>query len=634
MMGRKRVTQIFPFLLPARILQRKILFYVGLALDRNRYARTLSETRLPCAVYETGSALYNGDTGFDMIYQQNKVFNLKLAAQRLNGLMICPGETFSFWYALHKAQRSVAYKEGLVVRDGVLTTALGGGLCQMSCLLFLLFLHTPLTVVERTGHDVKDFPTEQAGEPPGTDATVSEGWLDLKAKNETGITFQIGIDFDEQKITGGIYTSVQLPFWYEIAGCDLSYFRQNRKVFQTVAVVRRKIDRKTGEMISEERLYEDLCEIGYPLSADIPITEKGDAHFMEKKKVAVLFGGHSPEHEISLQSAHAVITHMDEARYEPIPIGITREGEWFHFTGSTDKILDDSWCNSSDCTPAMISPSHELHGLMEFDGQQVRQLRLDAALPVLHGRYGEDGTVQGLLEIAGIPVVGCGTLSSALCMDKERAQKMVRLAGIQVPGSLVFPRGTDLEQIVRQAEDLGYPQYVKPVRGGSSIGITKITGKEQLPDALTLAFEYDDHVMLEQNVPGIEVGCAVLGDESPIVSEPDETEFDDGFFDNNGFLDYREKYNPKKSVVHVPARLSEKTVEESKETALNIYQALGCSGFARVDLFLTPSGEIVFNEVNTIPGFTIHSRYAKMMETAGLSFDQVISTVIDLAIGA
>jgi len=350
---------------------------------------------------------------------------------------------------------------------------------------------------------------------------------------------------------------------------------------------------------------------------------------MQKQQIAVIFGGCSPEYEVSLKSAYSVITHMDNAIYEPILLGITRAGAWFLFSGAPEKILDDTWQNSDDCLPAIISPDRNTRGALIFAQGKVKAVQLHAAMPVLHGKYGEDGTVQGLLELAGIPIVGCNVLASALCMDKDRAHKMAAAAGIRVPSSFTIADPAELAAHLGQAERLGYPLFVKPVRAGSSYGITKVSNEDQLSDAVHLAFQYDDAVIIEETITGFEVGCAVLGSgRDLIVGEVDEIELAGGFFD------YKEKYTLATSAIHVPARVSPQKADEIKETAKAIYHALGCGGFARVDMFLTPAGEILFNEVNTIPGFTTHSRYPNMLKAAGMPFEQVIRTLIEQAVNA
>ncbi len=347
---------------------------------------------------------------------------------------------------------------------------------------------------------------------------------------------------------------------------------------------------------------------------------------MSKLTIAVIFGGCSSEYGVSLESAYAVISHMDTDRYIPLMIGISRQGDWFYYQGDVEKIAGDTWCNENDCIPAAVSPERREHNLLLLEKGGVRKLPIDAAFPVLHGKNGEDGTVQALFELAGIPIAGCGLLASALCMDKDRAHKLVSTAGVAVPAAVVLRKETEMKDVLKQAEKIGYPLFVKPVKAGSSFGVTKVTDRTELPAAVSLAFEYDDTVIVEENIDGFEVGCAVLGNEELTVGEVDEIELADGFFD------FTEKYTLKTSAIHVPARIDSRTAEQIRETAKIIYKTLDCRGFARVDMFLTPSGEIIFNEVNTIPGFTSHSRYPNMMKAAGMSFEQIISAVIELAV--
>jgi len=317
---------------------------------------------------------------------------------------------------------------------------------------------------------------------------------------------------------------------------------------------------------------------------------------------------------------------MDRERFEPVPIGIDPEGNWFLFTGDIHKIKEDDWRCETDCIPAMLSPDRLRHKLILFRDGAVEELDIDAAFPVLHGKNGEDGTVQGLIELSGTPLVGCGTLASALCMDKDRAHRLAEDAGVAVPKSIVLDGTEGTARAFAFAGSVGYPVFVKPVRAGSSFGITKVEAEGELEQAVRTAFEHDSRVIVEQAIEGFEVGCAVMGNDSLTVGEVDEIELSKGFFN------FTEKYTLETSAIHVPARISGGKADEVKEAARRIYRALGCSGFARVDMFLTPKGEIVFNEVNTIPGFTEHSRFPNMMKAAGVPFQQVISRVIELAV--
>lgn len=347
-----------------------------------------------------------------------------------------------------------------------------------------------------------------------------------------------------------------------------------------------------------------------------------------KRTIAIFFGGCSTEYEVSLQSACSVIQSVDQERYRLILVGIDRHtGTWFWYRGEVEAIARDLWQSEESCVPVFPAVDRTVHGLCYLDGTGLRTVSLDAALPILHGKNGEDGTLQGALELMGVPVIGCGLLSSALCMDKELAHRLVRMGGIKTARSVLLDGPEEMEdrrtELGGKARELGYPLFVKPVRAGSSFGITKVQCEEQLFPAIQEAFRHDSMVMMEEMVAGFEVGCAVLGTKSPVIGEVDEIELSDGFFD------YTEKYTLKTSRIHVPARIAPEKAEEIKRTALKIYRLLGCSYFARVDLFLTPEGEIYFNEVNTIPGFTSHSRYPSMLQAAGLPFGEVVGRILD-----
>lgn len=342
---------------------------------------------------------------------------------------------------------------------------------------------------------------------------------------------------------------------------------------------------------------------------------------MRKKNIAVLFGGCSSEYDVSLQSAYAVVTHLSNEQYEPILIGITRDGAWYRFKGDVECIKDDTW-RSGDCCRALISPDRQRPGLLQWGEAGIELTRLDAAFPVLHGKNGEDGTVQGLLELADIPIVGCDARASAICMDKDLAHRLAKSAGVQVPKSLVLYANDRLKQV----EKMSFPVFVKPARAGSSFGITKVAQQADLKGAIETAFEHDDKVIIEEAIPGFEVGCAILGNDTLTIGEVDEVELQQGWFD------YTEKYALVSAQIHTPARIDEDTAARVKTTAATLYRSLGCRGFARIDLFLTPEGDIVFNEVNTIPGMTPHSRYPRMLACVGMSFGTVLEELIALAV--
>lgn len=274
-MGRKRLTQILPWLLPLRVKQKVFCFYLKMKLDRNRYALRQADELLPHLLFESHCPMYNRNTGFDMVYQENKVFNLKLAAATMEKLLIRPGETFSFWQLVRYADRDTPYREGLVEIDGKLTTRPGGGLCQISNLLFWMFLHTPLTIVERRGHLVRDFPEPKSDAPTGVDATVSEGWTDLKVRNDTQTTFQISFVFDGEQIIGRILADRDEGLTYEIVNGAPSYYRKKGAVYEEVDIRQKIVVRASEECIASNLLYRNRCRIGYPLPEGTLIEEKG-----------------------------------------------------------------------------------------------------------------------------------------------------------------------------------------------------------------------------------------------------------------------------------------------------------------------------------------------------------------------
>lgn len=275
-MKRKRVTEIFPFLLPLRKAQKRFCFYTKMSLDRNRYSKTKAAEVLPVCIYEAKTQLFNENTGFDMKYQENKAFNLRLAAETVNNILILPGETFSFWQLVRFADKNVKYKKGLSVENGELITVEGGGLCHLSNFLFWMFLHTPLTIVERHPHQIKDFPSPDESEPDGVDATVSEGWLDLKVKNCTGMSFQIELHFDETYLHGRILVNQAIASRYHVLNRDKRFYKKAGKIYEQVSVCRQKIALETEQSQSESLLYMDVFEIGYPLPEKTEIEERKD----------------------------------------------------------------------------------------------------------------------------------------------------------------------------------------------------------------------------------------------------------------------------------------------------------------------------------------------------------------------
>lgn len=270
-MSRKRLTQILPFLLPLRLKQKKLFFYLKMEMDNNRYANTMNPKELPYPVYYASFPMINEKSGYDIAYQHNKVFNLKLAAKTMNGILIHPGETFSFWQLARYAEKEISYKDGLCLVDGKIVGTAGGGLCQLSDLLFWMFLHTPLDITERHAHTVKNFPTPDV--PAGSDATIREGWLDLKVTNRTGVVYQVNLDFKDDDMTGRI-TADQKPYCrYETEARNFGYIRKNGALYERACIYRIGIDKGTNETRSEDLLFEDCCRIGYELPTEMPILD-------------------------------------------------------------------------------------------------------------------------------------------------------------------------------------------------------------------------------------------------------------------------------------------------------------------------------------------------------------------------
>ena len=273
-MARKCVTQFLPWLLPLRKKQRRLCTYAKMRLDGNRYADEQATQPLPYLLFETRCPLLNRNTGFDMVYQENKAFNVRLAAATLDKLLIRPRETFSFWWRVRHADRITPYKDALAEVNGKLTTQPGGGLCQISNLLNWMFLHTPLTPLERHGHAIKYFPEPPSDAPMGVDATVSEGWLDLRVRNDTGVCFQIALDFDDAHIIGRILTDVDTGVSYRVYNGEPSYYAQGDAIYEEVDVYRDTLDKAAGETRGTEHLYQNRCRVVYPLPDDTPVRNR------------------------------------------------------------------------------------------------------------------------------------------------------------------------------------------------------------------------------------------------------------------------------------------------------------------------------------------------------------------------
>jgi len=341
---------------------------------------------------------------------------------------------------------------------------------------------------------------------------------------------------------------------------------------------------------------------------------------MDRLRIAVVFGGWSEEHPISVKSAREVARNLDPDRYEPFYVGITKGGAWMLCDGP-----GASW-EDGDCRPAVLSPDRSTPGLLVLEKGQYETIGLDVVLPVLHGRLGEDGAIQGLLELSGIPYVGCDVQSSALCMDKSLAYAVARSAGIATPEFWTVTAGGSVDP-----GQFTYPVFVKPARSGSSFGVSKVNRAEALLRAVAAARQYDEKVLIEAAVVGSEVGCAILGDGPDLVAgEVDRIALSHGFFRIH--QEATPESGSENSTAIVPADISEESRSRVQETAKAIYRALGCGGLARVDMFLKEDGEVVLNEVNTLPGMTSYSRYPRMMAAAGLPLGEVIDRVVSLAL--
>ena len=346
----------------------------------------------------------------------------------------------------------------------------------------------------------------------------------------------------------------------------------------------------------------------------------------DMKKVAILFGGISTEHDISCKSADNVIKAL-AGRFDLVLIGITKAGEWLHYTGDPACVTGD-W-ETHDVERVVLVPGMGSHagGFRAVRDGSLEPIAVDVALPVMHGQGGEDGTLQGTLETCGVPYVGCGVLSSAVCMDKDASHRLAAAAGVRSPKCEVLYRGASEGACLEAAERCGgFPVFVKPARGGSSIGVSKANDKAEYREALAAAFELDRKVAVEEAIVGDEVGCAVVGD---AVNGVQMGEVDQIVVSGGGFFRIHLEKNPGANTqLRCPSDLPADVLARVREAGERVYEALGCEGFARVDLFVTPEGEVVFNEVNSTPGLTYYSRFPQMMRVAGHELGDVLSDLI------
>jgi D-alanine-D-alanine ligase len=323
-------------------------------------------------------------------------------------------------------------------------------------------------------------------------------------------------------------------------------------------------------------------------------------------RVAVLLGGRSSEHEISIASGRSVLAALDPARYDPVTVEIGRDGRWELGTGD----------NAGSVAETLPVPT--------AGGVPATLGDVDVVLPILHGPFGEDGTVQGLLELAGVPYVGAGVAASAICMDKDLAKAVLRARGIPVTRSVTIREGDAIDH------PFEYPVFVKPARLGSSVGISKVRAAEELEPAVAVARRHDDKVLIEENVDGIEVECGVLGNRAPIASLPGEIVAHG--FEGADWYDFSAKYDEGGMDLIVPPRIPADVIERVQEVSVDAFIATECEGMARVDCFVTGVGEVLVNELNTIPGFTPTSVYAKLFEASGVPYGELLDRLIELAL--
>lgn len=345
---------------------------------------------------------------------------------------------------------------------------------------------------------------------------------------------------------------------------------------------------------------------------------------MQKINIIVLFGGQSSEHEISRKSVKTILSYMDRDRYEIYPVGITKEGQWLYYQGSFDNVTDEHWYKEG--VKAMLSPDAKEKSLYIF-GQELIQISVDVVFPVLHGRFGEDGTIQGLLELAQIPYVGCGVLASAVAMDKLYTKQIVDDLNIRQAAYIsALKESYNLEEIHKEIlERLKYPVFIKPSNAGSSIGVSKAHDLNELESGLQEAFIHDRKVLIEEAINGRELECAVLGNLTPKASSVGE------IISAESYYDFDAKYNNADSQTILNADVPEKVKQEIRENAIRIFKAIDGRGLSRVDFFMDKeTHEVIFNEINTMPGFTGISMYPMLWEDKGMSKAELVDKLIRL----
>ena len=352
---------------------------------------------------------------------------------------------------------------------------------------------------------------------------------------------------------------------------------------------------------------------------------------IEKLRVVVIFGGRSGEHEVSLISAASIIRALDRQKYEIIPVAITKEGRWLTSSQATKLLPHEVVARATENVALLGDPTQ--HALVHFDDdvRLTERRPVDVVFPVLHGPYGEDGTIQGLLELADIPYVGCGVLASAAGMDKDVMKRLFREAGLPIVNYLCVTRAVwerEPERVSKQVmKEIGLPAFVKPANLGSSVGITKVKRRNQLKAAMDVAAQYDRKILVERAITGREVEVSVLGNDEPMASLPGE------IIAGAEFYDYTNKYLSDAAQLIIPAKLSKRLTTTVQQYAIRAFQAIDGSGMARVDFFIERStNRVIVNEINTIPGFTSISMYPKLWEASGISYSELVDRLIQLAL--
>ena len=349
-----------------------------------------------------------------------------------------------------------------------------------------------------------------------------------------------------------------------------------------------------------------------------------------KLSLAVIFGGVSSEHEVSRMSVTSILENLDRDKYDVHMVGITKEGKWLLYTGEVQEIVSGAW-EQGPVTPTFLSPDPSVHGLVSLQDGKAQIIPVDVIFPALHGKNGEDGTIQGLFQLSGIPFVGCDAESSAICMDKAVTHSLLSAADIEQAHYLWFysdrfdAAPDTIKQKIQARFD--FPVFVKPAKAGSSVGVSKVERAEDLDEAIRKAAKEDKKVVVEEGIDGQEVECAVLGNrdcEASLVGEIGASA---------QFYDYDDKYINGTSQLYIPARIPEETSEKIRQVAVRAFRLLGCSGLARVDFFVTKGDHrVILNEINTLPGFTSISMYPKLWMAMGLTYSQLLDRLIDLAL--